>query len=132
MRSNDVSPVELVDEPMSSDTVGLVSSLPITHDSVSLRDRPTWVFFSAFAVRVIISAVFLGSCDTLNAIAAIPTAAAHGYFLSPVLPGHRQRPGFVSIGGFKASLGSNWAVSKLIPCFAYSLIAVLAIDGQPL
>ena len=58
----------------------------LDRETDSWKERPGVVFLCALAVRVVIAAIFLGSCDTLNAIAVIPTAAAHGYFYLPYFP----------------------------------------------
>src|SRR5579863_3773745 len=60
--------------------------LPLGRDADMWKDRPGAVFLCALTVRVIIATVFLGSCDTLDSIAHIPLAAAHGYFYLPYFP----------------------------------------------
>jgi hypothetical protein len=78
----------------------------------------------ALAVRLFIAAVFLGSCDTLNAIAAIPTAAVHGYFYLPYFPVIDNILGSSSLVITKLHFVPIALVPKIIPCFADSLIAV--------
>lgn len=98
---------------------------PPNETSLNLwKQRPSVVFASAFAVRVIIAAIFLGSCDTLNAITVIPTAATHSYFYLPYFPI------IANILGASAPLITKFhfipvaLVPKLFPCLADSLISV--------
>lgn len=88
------------------------------------QERPGAVFFSAFAVRVIIATVFLGSCDALNAIAVMPAAAAHEYFYLPYFPIIDNILGSSALVISKLHFVPIGLVPKLIPCLADSLIAV--------
>jgi hypothetical protein len=111
-----VSSVELEDAPLNH------AAADSPRDT--WRERPFVVFICAFALRVIISAVFLGSCDTVNTISHFPSAAAHSYYFLPYFPI------IYNITGASALVITNFhfvpvaLVAKLIPCFADSLIAV--------
>ena len=87
------------------------------------KGRPVAVFLSAFVVRVIIAAVFLGSCDTLTTIAHIPLAGAHGYFYLPYFPIIDNIQGSSAFVITKLHFVPVALVAKLIPCLADSLIA---------
>jgi hypothetical protein len=126
-----VTSVELNGEPMNHETVGTTDTLSLDGRSPLWKDRPLVVFVCAFAARVIISAVFLGSCDTLTSVAHMPLAASHGYFYIPYFPV------IDNILGTSALVASNLhfvpiaLAPKLIPCFADSLIAVwLLMDNR--
>jgi hypothetical protein len=107
------------------------AALPKDRETASWRDRPGVLFICAFSVRVIIAAIFLGSCDTLNAIAAVPTAAAHGYFYLPYFPVIDNILGSSALVVSRLHFVSIGLVSKLVPCFADSLIAVwLLLDNR--
>jgi hypothetical protein len=82
------------------------------------------VFACAFAVRVGIAAVFLGSCDNLDSIANIPIAAAHVPILLPYFPVIANILGTSALVVTKLHFVPIALVPKLIPCFADSLIAV--------
>ena len=93
-------------------------------DEATWRDRPGTVFICAFVLRVFIAAVFLGSCDSLNAVSVVPTAASHAYFYLPYFP---VIDNILGASGFliaKLHFVPIALVPKLIPCFADSLIAV--------
>ncbi|MGD0692561.1 MAG: hypothetical protein ABSA22_09485, partial [Acidimicrobiales bacterium] len=96
----------------------------LDRETDSWKERPGVVFLCALAVRVVIAAIFLGSCDTLNAIAVIPTAAAHGYFYLPYFPVIDNILGSSALVISKLHFVPIALVPKLIPCFADSLIAV--------
>ena len=100
------------------------ATLPLDRETDSWKERPGVVFLCALAVRVVIAAIFLGSCDTLNAIAVIPTAAAHGYFYLPYFPVIDNILGSSALVISKLHFVPIALVPKLIPCFADSLIAV--------
>jgi hypothetical protein len=109
---------------MTYEAAGSEQVASLDRDTVTWRERPGVVFAYAFAVRVLIAAVFLGSCDTLNAIAVIPTAAAHGYFYLPYFPVIDNILGSSALVISKLHFVPIALVPKLIPCFADSLIAV--------
>lgn len=98
--------------------------LPPGRDAVTWKERPGVVFVCAFAVRVFIAAVFLGSCDTLNSISTIPTGAAHGYWYLPYFPVIDNVLGASALVITKLHFVPIALVPKLIPCIADSLIAV--------
>lgn len=118
-------PVEQLNVEPASDL--MVDSSMAVHrhgDAVRWREQTGVVFVCAFAVRVLIAAVFLGSVDLLNAIAVIPTAAAHGYFYLPYFPVIDNILGSSALVISKFHFIPIALVPKLIPCFADSLIAV--------
>ncbi len=100
------------------------AQVPRGRDAVTWKARPWTVFACAFAVRVVIAAVFLGSCDNLNSIAEIPTAAAHVPILLPYFPVIANILGTSALVITKLHFVPIALVPKLIPCFADSLIAV--------
>jgi hypothetical protein len=100
------------------------STAPAGPNTLSWKERTSTVFVCAFAVRVIIAAVFLGSCDTLNALAVIPRAAVHHYFYLPYFPVIDNILGSSGLVISKLHFIPIALVPKLIPCFADSLIAV--------
>jgi hypothetical protein len=102
---------------------------PITHEAadsprVPWKERTFVVFACAFAIRVIIGAVFLGSCDTVDTISHIPLAATHGYYFLPYFPIIYNITGASALVVTKLHFVPVGLVPKLIPCFADSLIAV--------
>jgi hypothetical protein len=111
-----VAPVELRDAQPEHATADAPSD--------TWKDRPWVVFFCAFAVRAFIAAVFLGSCDTIDTIAHIPTAAAHGYYFLPYFPVIYNITGASALLITKLHFLPIGLVPKLIPCLADSLIAV--------
>jgi hypothetical protein len=82
------------------------------------------VFACAFAVRVALGAVFLGSNDNLSSIAYVPMAARHVPILLPYFPVIVNILGTSGLVVTKLHFVPIALVPKLIPCFADSLIAV--------
>jgi hypothetical protein len=123
-----VTPVEhLDDEPMTAESI----TLSLDRDIVAWEDQPALLFVSAFAIRVIIAAIFLGSCDTLTSISHLPLAAAHGYFYIPYFPIIDNVLGMSALVVSKFHFVPIALVPKLIPCLADSLIAVwLLMDNR--
>ncbi len=123
MRDDDMPTVDLGDERMMSESPdsALVS---LDRDAVRWQERPGVIFFCAFSLRVLIAAVFLGSCDLLISIATIPTDAAHGYSYLPYFPVISNIKGASALVITKLHFVQIALVPKLIPCFADSLIAV--------
>jgi hypothetical protein len=120
-----VSPIEQLDvEPITHEYVDSDALLPPEGDSIAWKERPWVVFTSAFAVRVIIAAVFLGSCDTLDSIYHIAVGGAHRYFYLPYFPIIDNILGSSSLVASKFHFLPIGLVPKLIPCLADSLIAV--------
>jgi hypothetical protein len=120
-----VSLVELGEEPVARDGVESDRTTPPPgRDAVPWKERPRAVFTCALAVRVVIAAVFLGSCDSLNAIAVVPTAASHAYFYLPYFPVIDNILGTSALVISKLHFIPLALVPKLIPCLADSLIAV--------
>jgi hypothetical protein len=120
-----VSPIELGDEQLEHEAADLERATnPRVHDAVTWKERPAVVFVCAFAVRVTIATVFLGSCDTINTISHMPTAAAHGFYFLPYFPVVYNITGASALVITKFHFVPVALVPKLIPCFADSLIAV--------
>ena len=117
-----MSPVDLGDAPVMPEAVD-AAMVSMDRDAVSWKERTGVVFLSAFALRVIIAAVFLGSCDLLISIATTPTVAAHGYSYLPYFPVINNIKGASALI-MKLRFVPLALVPKLIPCFADSLIAV--------
>jgi hypothetical protein len=118
-----VLPVDLGDERTTPEAA--VSALvPMDRDALTWKERPWVVFTCAFALRVFIASVFLGSCDLLISIATIPTEAAHGYSYLPYFPVIDNIKGASALVMTKLRFVPIALVPKLIPCFADSLIAV--------
>jgi uncharacterized membrane protein len=120
-----VSPVELSDvQTVQEATETGTAATATPHVEVPWRERTWVVFVCAFALRVFIAAIFLGSCDLLNAIAVMPTAAAHGYFNLPYFPVIDNILGSSTLVITNLHFVPIGLVPKLIPCLADSLIAV--------
>jgi hypothetical protein len=121
-----VSPVEkLADErPAYEVSESEMSQLPPGRDAVAWKQRAGIVFLCAFAVRVVVSTVFLGSCDLLDSVTHISNAAAHGYFYLPYFPIIDNILGSSALVVTNLHIVPIALVPKLIPCFADSLIAV--------
>ena len=117
-----MSPVDLGDARVMPEAVD-AAMVSMDRDAVSWKERTGVVFLSAFALRVIIAAVFLGSCDLLISIATTPTVAAHGYSYLPYFPVINNIKGASALI-MKLRFVPLALVPKLIPCFADSLIAV--------
>jgi hypothetical protein len=123
MSGADVSPIDLKDDRVTTEAAEPALVGP-NHGGVTWTERPWVLFCCAFAVRVFIAAVFLGSCDLLIAIASIPTAASHGYFYIPYFPVIDNILGASALVITKLHFIPLGLVPKLIPCLADSLIAV--------
>jgi hypothetical protein len=118
-----VSPIEqLGNDPTTHESE--VAEFARDSEVVPWMERPGVVFVCAFALRLLIAAVFLGSCDTLNAISLIPKAASHGYFYLPYFPVIENIMGSSALVASKLHFVPVALIPKIIPCFADSLIAV--------
>lgn len=126
-----MSPAELNSEPNNREVEESDGPPPSDQITASWNERPTVVFLCALAVRLIISAIFLGSCDTLTSIAHMPLAAAHDYFYIPYFPVIDNILGTSALVATKFHFVPIALVPKLVPCLADSLIAVwLLMDNR--
>lgn len=127
-----MSPVDIGDERSGLDVADVEDATkPRGNDAIAWKERPAAVFVSAFAVRVIISTVFLGSCDLINTLSHIPTAASHGYYFLPYFPVVYNITGASALVITKLHFVPVGLVPKLIPCIADSLIAAwLLMDNR--
>jgi hypothetical protein len=109
------------DDQLAHETDAAIS---LAGDAVTWKQRPVAVFVCAFAVRVVIAVVFLGSCDTLSSLAVIPVSASHGNFYLPYFPVIENILGTSNLIVSHLHFVPIALVPKLIPCLADSLIAV--------
>jgi hypothetical protein len=120
---SDSSVVEGDEQSHATDDSG-VATRPLDRDAATWKERPGAIFACAFAVRIIIAAVFLGSCDTLSSLAVIPVSASHGNFYLPYFPVIENILGTSELVVSKLHFLPIALIPKLIPCLADSLIAV--------
>jgi hypothetical protein len=95
-----------------------------------LIDRPGAVFTVSLIVRVLLASVFLGSADTMNAIAAIPLAATRTYFFLPYFPIVQNILGATTTLVDHAHFVPIGLSVKLIPCVVDSLLCVWFLQNN--
>jgi hypothetical protein len=89
-----------------------------------LKESAAVVFGTSLLVRLTLAAIFLGSCDNLNALAAIPVVAAHRYLYLPYFPIIENILGSSALLVTRIHFLPVALVPKLVPCLADSLISV--------
>ena len=81
------------------------------------------IFIAALIVRLTVSTVFLGSCDTLDSLTNMVPASLHQYFYTPYFPLINQILSFEAFLATKLSFIPIGLFPKIIPCIVDSLIA---------
>jgi hypothetical protein len=95
-----------------------------------LFDRPGAVFAVSLTVRIILASVFLGGADAMNAVAVIPPASTHTFFVLPYFPIVQNILGATTPLVTHAHFLPIGLTVKLVPCLVDSLLSVWLLENN--